>query len=183
MKTKKTPQFLAPSGALVFILVYYIHPQSTFPKFSNLEQSCLYEFIIHFHFHSVFDIQNRTRQYFCMNYIDNACKKRALSNLHPALKLQEGSVVRTAGKECGETTRWLKATTAERACHSLQSKQRFTPLVSFLLLSQLSIVTLSLWSSCAILHKVVMIWHCEAGHILARILLFLNFLTSYNCFL
>ena len=57
-----------------------------------------------------------------MNYIDNACKKRALSNLHPALKLQEGSVVRTAGKECGETARWLKATTAEKGL-PLPSKQ------------------------------------------------------------
>ena len=28
--------------------------QGHFSKFSNLEQSCLYTFIIHFHFHSVF---------------------------------------------------------------------------------------------------------------------------------
>ena len=47
--------------------------QGHFSKFSNLEQSCLYTFIIHFHFHSVFNVPNRTRQYFCMNYIDNAC--------------------------------------------------------------------------------------------------------------
>ena len=46
--------------------------QGHFSKFSNLEQSCLYTFIIHFHFHSVFNVPNRTRQYFCMNYIDNA---------------------------------------------------------------------------------------------------------------
>ena len=31
-------------------------------KFSNLEQSCLYTFIIHFHFHSVFNIQNKFLQ-------------------------------------------------------------------------------------------------------------------------
>ena len=48
--------------------------QGHFSKFSNLEQSCLYTFIIHFHFHSVFNVPNRTRQYFCMNYIDNAFK-------------------------------------------------------------------------------------------------------------
>ena len=63
---------LAPSGALVFIMVYYIPSKPTFPNFSNLEQSCPYTFLIHFHFHPVFNIQNRTRHYFCMNYIDNA---------------------------------------------------------------------------------------------------------------
>ena len=31
-----------------------------------------YTFINHFHFDSVFNLQNRTRQYFCMNYI-HAC--------------------------------------------------------------------------------------------------------------
>ena len=51
-----------------------IQQQGHFSKFSNLEQSCLYTFIIHFHFHSVFNVPNRTRQYFCMNYIDNAFK-------------------------------------------------------------------------------------------------------------
>ena len=35
--------------------------QATFSIFSNLEQSCLYTFIIHFHFHLVFNIKNRTR--------------------------------------------------------------------------------------------------------------------------
>ena len=52
---------LAPSGALVFIMCYYKHTKPSFPNFSNFEQSCLYTFMIHFHFHSVFDIQNRTR--------------------------------------------------------------------------------------------------------------------------
>ena len=70
---KGRPDLLAPSGDLVFILGYYIPAAPTFSNFSNLEQSCLYTFIIHFHFHSVFNILNRTRQYFCMNYIDNAC--------------------------------------------------------------------------------------------------------------
>ena len=117
-----------------------------------------------------------------MNYIDNACKKRALSNLHPALKLQEGSVVRTAGKECGETARWLKATTAEseRVCHSLQSKQRFTPLVSFLLLSQLSIV-------CYFVSVKLLCYSTQGGNDLTLWgwsyfgLLFLNFLTIAFC--
>ena len=65
-------KFLAPSGALVFI-----------------RQSCLYTFIIHFHFHSVFNIQNRTRQYFCMNYIDNACIYKFLqdSTIYKVLKI------------------------------------------------------------------------------------------------
>jgi len=70
---KSSVEFLAPSGALVFIMVYYIPAAPTFSNFSNLKQSCLYTFIIHFHFHSVFNIQNRTRQYFCRNYIDDAC--------------------------------------------------------------------------------------------------------------
>ena len=48
------------------------------PNFSNLEQSCLYTFIIHFHFHSVFNLQNR--QYFCMIYIDNSCMHKFLQN-------------------------------------------------------------------------------------------------------
>ena len=48
---------LAPPGALVFIMGYYIHTyKPTLSDFSNLEQSCLYTFIIHFHFHSVFYI-------------------------------------------------------------------------------------------------------------------------------
>ena len=72
---------LAPSGTLVFIMGYFIHTyKPSFPNFSNLEQSCLYTFIIHFHFHSVFNIQNRTRQYFCMNYIDNACMYKFLQD-------------------------------------------------------------------------------------------------------
>ena len=77
---------LAPSGALVFILVYYIHTYplpskaATLSDLSNLEESCLYTFIIHFHFHSVFYIRNRTRQYFCMNYIDNACMYKFLQD-------------------------------------------------------------------------------------------------------
>ena len=62
--------FLAPSGALVFIMVY--NYKATFSNFSNLEQSCLYTFIYNFHFHSVFNIWNRTSQYFGMNDIDNA---------------------------------------------------------------------------------------------------------------
>ena len=40
---------------------------------NNLEQSCLFTFIIHFQFHSLFNIQNWTRQYFWLDYIDNAC--------------------------------------------------------------------------------------------------------------
>ena len=39
---------------------------ATFPNFSNLEQSYQHTFIIHFH--SLFNIKNRTSQYFCMNY-------------------------------------------------------------------------------------------------------------------
>ena len=61
----------------MFIMGYYIQP--SFPFFS-LEQSCLNTFIIYFHFHSVFNIQNRTRQYFCMNYIDNACMYKFLQD-------------------------------------------------------------------------------------------------------
>ena len=65
----------------VFIMGYYISIYKlSFPNFSNLEQSCLYTFINHFHFHSVFNIQNRTRQYFCMNYIDNACMYKFLQD-------------------------------------------------------------------------------------------------------
>ena len=56
--------------------------QATFSNFSNLEQSCLYTLIIHFHFHSVFNIKNRTRQYFCMNYIENSCMKTRHPPLH-----------------------------------------------------------------------------------------------------
>ena len=56
---------LVPSGALVFIMGYY---KPSFPNFSNLEQSCLYTFIIHFFFDSVFNLQNRTRQYFCTGW-------------------------------------------------------------------------------------------------------------------
>ena len=33
-----------------------------------------------FHFDSVFNIQNRTRQCFCMNYIDHACMHKFLQN-------------------------------------------------------------------------------------------------------
>ena len=51
----------------------------TFSDFSK-EQSCLYTFIIQFHFHSVFNVQNRTRLYFCMNYIDNACMYKFLQD-------------------------------------------------------------------------------------------------------
>ena len=51
-----------------------------FLKKSNLEQSCLDTFITHFHFHSVFNIQNRTWQYLCMNYIDNACMYKFLQD-------------------------------------------------------------------------------------------------------
>ena len=73
-----TLPLLAPSGALVFILVYYI--QASFSDFSILEQSCLYAFIIHFHFYSVFNMQNRTRQYLCMNYFDNTCMYKCLQD-------------------------------------------------------------------------------------------------------
>ena len=90
---------LAPSGALMFIMVYYMYKTS----FSNLEQSRphsvpirfvpqeshsqagltrailpIYTFIIHFH--SVFNIKNKTRQYFCMNYIGNACMYKFLQD-------------------------------------------------------------------------------------------------------
>ena len=34
----------------------YQAAKATFPKFSNLEESCLFTFIIHFHLHSVFKI-------------------------------------------------------------------------------------------------------------------------------
>ena len=72
---------LAPSGALVFIMVYYIPIAApTFPNFSNLEQSCLYTSITHFHFQSVFNIQNRTRKYFFMNNIDNACMSKFIQD-------------------------------------------------------------------------------------------------------
>ena len=63
---------------LVFIMGLWRSNSSTFSDLSNLEQSCLYTFIIHFHFHSVFNIQKRTSQYFCMNYIDNACMYKFL---------------------------------------------------------------------------------------------------------
>ena len=59
--------FLALSEALVFIVVYkYILAT---PTFSDLFQCSQY---IYFHLlqgltHSVFDVQNRTRQYFCMH--------------------------------------------------------------------------------------------------------------------
>ena len=62
------------SGDHGLIEIQQQQQQGHFSKFSNLEQSCLYTFIIHFHFHSVFNVPNRTRQYFCMNYIDNAFK-------------------------------------------------------------------------------------------------------------
>ena len=61
---------LAPTGLL------HTYIQAHFFRFSNLEQSCLYTFIVHFHFHSVFDIQNRTRQYFCMN-LHTSCAQHA----------------------------------------------------------------------------------------------------------
>ena len=43
---------------------------ATFPNFSDLVQSCLYTVITQSD--SVFTVQNRTGQYFCMNYI-HAC--------------------------------------------------------------------------------------------------------------
>ena len=64
----------------VYHCLLYPAQQATFPKFSDLEQCCLYTFINHFRFDSVFNLQNRTRQYFCMNYIDNACMHKFLQN-------------------------------------------------------------------------------------------------------
>ena len=54
--------------------VYIRDPAAaTFPNFSNLEHSCFYTYIsFSFHFDSVINIQNRTMQCFCLNYIDHA---------------------------------------------------------------------------------------------------------------
>ena len=67
--------------------------QATFLNFSNLEQSCLYTFIIHIHFHSVFNIKNRTRQYFCMNCIDNACMFKFLQDSSRFFRFQTQHVL------------------------------------------------------------------------------------------
>ena len=45
---------------------------------SNTANICA--FVIHIHFYSVFNLQNRTRQFFCMNYIDNACMHKFIQN-------------------------------------------------------------------------------------------------------
>ena len=51
----------------VYHRLLYPAQQATFPKFSDLEQCCLYTFINHFRFDSVFNPQNKTKQYYCMN--------------------------------------------------------------------------------------------------------------------
>ena len=43
------------------------------------------------HFYSVFNIQNRTRKYFCMNYIDNACMYKFLQDIYISLSLGIGN--------------------------------------------------------------------------------------------
>ena len=56
-----------------------------FSDFSNLEQSCLYTFIIHFH--SLFKVWNRTRQYFCMNYIEKRMHVQISSIFYKVLQI------------------------------------------------------------------------------------------------
>ena len=66
----------------MFILVQYrSNPLLQF--FSDLEQCCPHTFI---HFDSVFNLQNRTRQYLCMNYIDIACMHKFLKKSTRFLK-------------------------------------------------------------------------------------------------
>ena len=54
----------------------------TLTNLSDLEQCCLYTFIYHFRYDSVFNLHNKTKQYFCMNYIDHACMHK-FSNSWP----------------------------------------------------------------------------------------------------
>ena len=85
-----SPVFLSASSSFWSLLALYrsssVYPglvyiqQSYFPNFSNLEQCCLYTFINHFRFDSVFSPQNKTKQYYCMNYIDHACMHKFLQN-------------------------------------------------------------------------------------------------------
>ena len=70
---------------------------ATFPNFSDLEQSFLYTFINHFHFDSVFNVENRIRQYFCMAYIDNACMHKFLHNSARFCKTQHVLYFQNAG--------------------------------------------------------------------------------------
>ena len=59
-------------------------------NFSNLEQCYLYTFINQFHFDSVSNLQNRTRQYFCMNYIDHAYMHKCPQNSTKVFKFLPG---------------------------------------------------------------------------------------------
>ena len=72
-KINNIPQFVSSArSSSVHHGLLHTYIQTSFPTISNLEQSCLYTFIYNFHFHSVFNIWNRTSQYFGMNDIDNA---------------------------------------------------------------------------------------------------------------
>ena len=57
-----------------------LHTQTLFQMWSNAVYiyNVYHTIINHFHFNSVFNIQNRTRQYFCMNYIDHACMHKQI---------------------------------------------------------------------------------------------------------
>ena len=59
---------LAPSRQAIFFFRFF--------RFGAMLP--IYTFINHFHVDSVFNEQNKTRQYFCMNYIDNACMQKFL---------------------------------------------------------------------------------------------------------
>ena len=69
----------------MFIMVYYIHtyPQRThfskFVKFGVILPICIHN-SLSLLFSVQCTVQNRTRKFFCMNYIDNACMHKFLQN-------------------------------------------------------------------------------------------------------
>ena len=124
-----SPVFLSASSSFWSLLALYrsssVYPglvyiqQPYFPNFSNLEQCCLYTFINHFHFDSVFKVQNKTRQYFsCFAWI--ILTMHACTNLFKIL--QDSSNLCKTQHVLYFLNAW-----GSMICHSLRSYHNISP--------------------------------------------------------